>query len=103
MNKNILTVFAAASALLMVSCDTPSDLRPEAKVTTEYVEPGTRKTFNVTDAGTLEATGGAVQPGEVEHGDDDMLNHDPGGNRIRKGEPVEESETYNEAETVENR
>lgn len=100
MNKNIITVFAAASALLMVSCDTPSDLRPDAKVSTEYVEPGTRKTFNVSDAGTAEATGGAVQPGYIEHPDDDMPDRDLGGNSLRKGEPVEESATYNEAEAV---
>jgi hypothetical protein len=47
MNKNVIAVFAAVCGLFMVSCDTPSDLRPEDKVSVDFVEPGTRNTYNV--------------------------------------------------------
>ncbi|GAB3824785.1 hypothetical protein GCM10028895_33600 [Pontibacter rugosus] len=87
----------------MASCDTPSDLRPGEKVSTEYVEPGTRKTFNVTDAGTAETAGGAVQHGERHDPDQDVLNHDPGANSIQKGDSLRESAEYNQAEGVTNR
>jgi hypothetical protein len=47
MNKNVIAVFAAACGLFMASCDTPKDLRPEDKVSVDFVEPGTRNTYNV--------------------------------------------------------
>ena len=81
----------------MASCGTPSDLRPGETVSTEYVEPGTRKTFNVSDAGTPEvASSGAVQgPADKEVV---MPDRDLGGNTIQPGDSVMEvTETNTEA------
>ncbi|NDK54928.1 hypothetical protein [Pontibacter fetidus] len=96
MNKNVIAVFAAACGLFMASCDTPKDQRPGEKVSTDYVEPGTRKTFNVSDAGTAEvAEGGAVQ-GETTH-QEVMPNHDAGANTIQPGDSVSEAAETNTA------
>ncbi|MBC5994063.1 hypothetical protein [Pontibacter cellulosilyticus] len=97
MNKNVIAVFAAVCGLFMASCDTPKDLRPGEKVSADMVEPGTRSTFNVSDAGDPEiAAGGAVQaPADKEQV---MPNHDLGGNTIQKGDSVlEVTETNTEA------
>ncbi len=79
----------------MASCGTPSDLRPGEKVSTDYVEPGTRKTFNVSDAGTMEATSGAVQ-GNEEH-EQVMPNSDLGGNTLQPGDSINEAVETNTA------
>lgn len=94
MNKNVIAVCAAMCGLFMVSCDTPKDLRPGAKVSADTVAPGTRKTFNVSDAGTAEITAqGTVQPGHTED-QEIMPNHDAGVNTIQPKDSIDE-----EAET----
>lgn len=96
MNKNVIAVFAAVCGLFMASCGTPSDLRPGEKVSTEYVEPGTRNTFNVSDAGSPEVAPGAVQ-GHTEK-EVVMPDRDLGGNTIQPGDSVMEvTETNTEA------
>ncbi|WP_299758706.1 hypothetical protein [uncultured Pontibacter sp.] len=96
MNKNVTAVVAAVCGLFMFSCGTPSDLRPGEKVSTDTVEPGTRKTFNVSDAGTLEATENIVQD-HVDH-KEVLPNHDPGANTIEVGDSLrEEAETNTRA------
>lgn len=96
MNKNIIAVFAATCGLMMVSCDTPKDLRPSEKVSTDTVPPGHRSTFNVSDAGNAEIT----EHGIIQHTPDKdvvMPNHDMGGNTIVPGDSiVEETETNTE-------
>ncbi|HEY4652635.1 MAG TPA: hypothetical protein VIG72_14540 [Pontibacter sp.] len=94
MNKNVIAVFAAACGLMMVSCDTPSDLRPGEKVSVDYVEPGTRSTFNVSDAGNKEVTADGKVQGETTHGEV-MPNHDQGANEIQPGDSVKESAETN--------
>ena len=94
MNKNVIAVFAAACGLFMASCDTPKDLRPGEKVSNDMVEPGTRSTFNVSDAGNPEvAEGGAVQ-GDVTH-EEVMPNHDAGANTIQPGDSINEAAETN--------
>lgn len=96
MNKNVTAVFAAVCGLFMFSCGTPSDLRPGEKVSTDTVEPGTRKTFNVSDAGTLEATDSIVQD-HVDH-EQVMPDRDLGGNTLQPGDSINEAvETNTEA------
>lgn len=89
MNKNILAVFVAGCALTMVSCDTPKDLRPEAKVSVDFVEPGTRSTFNV----------GKVNEVYEESDEQELLpNHDPGANEmLQKGDSIRERAETNTA------
>ncbi|TPE45492.1 hypothetical protein [Pontibacter mangrovi] len=100
MNKNVIAVFAATCGMFMVSCGTPSDLRPGEKVSTETVEPGQRKTFNVSDAGTLEETASGNVQEHVEHGEV-LPNHDPGAHSLQKGDSTnEEAETNTEAGAV---
>ncbi|WP_439880773.1 hypothetical protein ACSX1A_16660 [Pontibacter sp. MBLB2868] len=97
MNKNVIVVFAAVCGLAMASCDTPKDLRPGEKVSTEMVPPGTRDTYNVSDAGSPEVAHGAVQQSKVEH-EQVMPDRDLGGNTIQKGDSVlEVTETNTEA------
>lgn len=80
----------------MASCGTPSDLRPDEKVSTEYVEPGTRDTYNVSDAGSPEIAPGAVQ--HTNEKEQVMPDRDLGGNTIQKGDSVmEATETNTEA------
>ena len=94
MNKNVIAVFAAVCGLFMASCDTPKDQRPGEKVSVDYVEPGTRSTFNVSDAGNAEvAEGGAVQGGTT-HGEV-MPNHDAGANTIEPGDSINEAAETN--------
>ncbi|MCX2740637.1 hypothetical protein [Pontibacter anaerobius] len=89
MNKNVTAVFAAVCGLFMASCGTSSDLRPDEKVSVDTVEPGTRETFNVSDAGSKEATAGAVQ-GDIEH-EQVMPDRDLGGNTLQPGDSVSEA------------
>ncbi|RIJ37572.1 hypothetical protein [Pontibacter oryzae] len=97
MNKNVIAVFAAACGLFMASCGTPSDLRPDEKVSTETVAPGTRHTFNVSDAGNAEVTTHGTVQGHPDK-EQVMPNHDEGGNTIQPGDSVREvSETNTEA------
>ncbi|SFG69838.1 hypothetical protein [Pontibacter chinhatensis] len=97
MNKNVTAVFAAVCGLFMASCGTPSDLRPGEKVSTDIVEPGTRKTFNVSDAGTIEGDAVVDQAKK----DEVMPNHDQGANTLQAGDSVrEEAETNTEAGAV---
>jgi hypothetical protein len=78
MNKNVLAVFTAVCGLFMISCDTPSDLRPGTKVSVDTVPPGMRNTYNVSDAEGEQAAGHKeVVPG-----------HDPGVNTIQKGDSI---------------
>ncbi|MFD2999913.1 hypothetical protein ACFS7Z_06050 [Pontibacter toksunensis] len=87
MNKNIITVFAAVCGLFMVtSCETPSDLRPEAKVSVDYVEPGTRNTFNI---GKVNEVYPPANDGEV------MPDRDLGGNEIQKADSLLEATETN--------
>lgn len=82
---------AAVCGVFMASCGTPSDLRPGEKVSVDVVEPGTRKTFNVSDAGTLgdEGTVDKVKAEQV------MPNHDQGTNTITPGDSASEKEQVN--------
>ncbi|MBB6609646.1 hypothetical protein H7F15_01215 [Pontibacter sp. Tf4] len=96
MNKNVIAVFAAVCGLFMASCDAPKDYRPGEKVSTDYVEPGTRKTFNVSDAGTEEvAADGTVQE-EVTH-EEVMPNHDAGANTLQPKDSINEAAETNTA------
>jgi hypothetical protein len=101
MNKNVIAVFAIACGLFAVSCDTPKDLRPGNKVSTDTVAPGTRKTFNVSDAGTPEVTAsGIIQKPQVEHGEI-MPDRDLGGNTLQPGDSIlEVTETNTEAGAI---
>lgn len=103
MNKNVTAVFAVVCGLFMASCDTPSDLRPDDKVSVDQVPPGQRSTFNVSDAGGAEVSPAGVQHSEMHERDEDVLNHDPGASSIQKGDSLREGAEYNEAEGVENR
>ena len=95
MNKNILTAFAAFCALTVISCDTPKDLRPDTKVSVDYVQPGTRATFNI---------GKVNEVYEESHKDEVMLNRDLGANEmLQKGDSVREAAQTNTAEGIENR
>ncbi|QCR23938.1 hypothetical protein [Pontibacter sp. SGAir0037] len=91
MNKNVLAVFAAVCGLMVVSCDTPSDKRPETKVSVDKVAPGQRNTPNVSDRGAGQSN---------THRDDVMMNHDEGANSIQPGESVHEDAKTNEAENA---
>ena len=94
MNKNVIAVCAAVCGLFMASCDTPKDQRPGEKTSVDYVEPGTRSTFNVSDAGAAEvAEGGAVQ-GDVTH-EEVMPNHDAGANDLSPGDSINEATETN--------
>lgn len=97
MNKNVIAVFAAVCGLALASCDTPKDQRPGEKVSTDMVAPGTRSTFNVSDAGSPEVTA----HGTVQHTADKevvMPNHDMGGNTIQPADSIKEkTETNTEA------
>lgn len=90
MNKNVLAVFAAFCGLVMISCDTPKDLRPEAKVSNSTVPPGTRNTYNVSDAGG-EAHTVHTNEGQGTH-QNVMPNHDQGTNTIVPGDSAREAE-----------
>ncbi|WP_162428157.1 hypothetical protein [Pontibacter pudoricolor] len=92
MNKNVIAVCAAICGLFMASCDTPKDLRPGEKVSTDYVEPGTRKTFNVSDAGL----DGEAAHGKATH-EEVMPNHDAGANSIQPGDSINEAAETNTA------
>ncbi len=95
MNKNIVAAFTAVCALTLVSCDTPSDLRPENKVSVEYVEPGTRSTFNI---------GKNNEIYEESDRDEVLLNHDPGANEmLQKGDSIRERAETNTSEGIKNR
>ncbi|MFT2009753.1 hypothetical protein ACMA1I_13820 [Pontibacter sp. 13R65] len=88
MNKNVVAVLAAACGVVMIaSCDTPKDLRPETKVSVDYVQPGTRNTHNV----------GAVNEvhGHGEQHEEVLPNHDPGANTIQPGDSIQETEETN--------
>lgn len=93
MTKNILSVFAVASMLVLSSCSSePSDLRPETKVSVDYVPPGHRNnTSNI----------GNVEEDKVQH-DEVYLNHDEHASEIKKeGESIPESQQTNDAQKVE--
>ncbi|GAB3541906.1 hypothetical protein GCM10027443_41890 [Pontibacter brevis] len=90
MNKNVVAVFAAVCGLFMASsCDTPSDLRPEDKVSVDYVEPGTRNTYNI---GKVNEVHGQS------HEEEYMPGHQRGGNSIQPGDSVSEEVETNTAE-----
>ena len=92
MNKNVIVAFAAVCGLFMASCGTPSDYRPETKVSVDYVEPGTRNTHNI---GKVNEVYDEAHDGEI------MPDHDLGGNTIQKSDSVsEETETNSEAGAV---
>ncbi|MCP2043049.1 hypothetical protein [Pontibacter sp. HSC-36F09] len=93
MNKNVLAVFAAVCGLFMISCDTPKDLRPEVKVSNDTVPPGTRGTYNVSDAGGEAAAHGAEGHGAQEV----MPNHDQGAKTIQPGDSVRQGAVTNSA------
>lgn len=96
MNKNVIAVFAAACGLFMASCDTPKDYRPGEKVSTDYVDPGTRGTSNVSDAGNKEVAEGGEAHEQTTHGEV-LPNHDPGANTIQPGDSVKEAAETNTA------
>ena len=103
MNKNVIAVFAVACGLFMASCDTPKDLRPGEKVSADYVEPGMRSTFNVSDAGDDEATAHtAGDHSETQVKEQQVMpNHDMGENTIQPGDSVnEEGETNTKAGAI---
>jgi hypothetical protein len=89
MNKNILAALVAVFAFAMVSCDTPKDLRPDAKVSVDSVEPGTRNTHNI---GKVNEVYEATDKQEL------LPNHDPGANKtLQKGDSIRETEETNTA------
>ncbi|WP_345160898.1 hypothetical protein [Pontibacter saemangeumensis] len=88
MNKNTIASVIAACGLFMASCDTPKDLRPEDKVSVDFVEPGTRTTYNV---GKVNEVHPPAHDGEI------MPNHDLGGNTMQKGDSVMEVTETNTA------
>jgi hypothetical protein len=88
MNKNVLAVFAAFCGLVMISCDTPKDLRPGAKVSNDTVAPGMRNTYNVSDAGGETHTS-RTQESHGTH-QNVMPNHDQGVNTIVPGDTARE-------------
>lgn len=89
MNKNVLAVFTAVCGLAMISCDTPKDSRPSAKTSVDYVEPGTRSTYNVSDIGGDEHPVMGTVHEEV------MVDGDLGGNTIQPGDSIRETEETN--------
>ncbi|MCC9135739.1 hypothetical protein ACFSKU_17085 [Pontibacter silvestris] len=89
MNKNVLAVFAAVCGLFMASCGTPSDYRPDVKVSVDYVEPGTRNTHNV---GKVNDVHGESEKEEY------MPGHMRGGNSIQPGDSVSEEVETNSAD-----
>ncbi|MCJ8163849.1 hypothetical protein MKJ04_03280 [Pontibacter sp. E15-1] len=86
MNKNVIAVFAAVCGLFLASCDTPKDMRPDAKVSVDMVPPGTRNTHNI---------GKVNEVHHESHEAEVMPNHDAGGNTIEKGDSLEESTETN--------
>ncbi|WP_207433636.1 hypothetical protein [Sabulibacter ruber] len=96
MIKNILSVFAVAGVLALASCSSePSDLRPEVKVSDDYVPPGMRNnTSNIDNASSEE---------EVTR-EDVHINHDEHENptNTRKQEEVAPAQKSNQKEAVEN-
>lgn len=96
MNKNVLAVFSAVCGLAMVSCDTPKDNRPSSKASVDYVQPGTRNTYNVSDMGGEEHTAHGTL-----HGTENIMpDRDTGGNTIQPGDSVRETEVTTEAGAV---
>lgn len=89
MNKNVLAVFSAVCALAMISCDPPKDDRPSAKVSVDYVQPGTRSTYNVSDLGGDEHPVMGTVHEEV------MPDNDLGGNTIQPGDSIRETKETN--------
>ncbi len=94
MNKNVIAVLAAVGGLFMASCDTPKDQRPSSKASVDYVEPGTRSTFNVSDAGSAEVTEDGVVQDRVVN-EEVMPNHDAGANTIQPGDSIDEAAETN--------
>lgn len=92
MNKNVIAVCAAVCGLFMVSCDTPKDNRPSAKASVDYVQPGTRHTYNVSDAGKGEQAMNQQSPATEQHV---MPNHDQGANTIQPGDSLREGAETN--------
>lgn len=89
MNKNVIAVFTAVCGLFMASCGTPSDQRPGEKVSVDLVEPGTRNTFNVSDAGEPEvAADGTVQHEETR--EEVIPGRERGGNEINPADSTAE-------------
>ncbi|RDV14450.1 hypothetical protein DXT99_15135 [Pontibacter diazotrophicus] len=86
MNKNIIAIFAAVAGLSMASCETPKDLRPEDKVSVDFVEPGTRNTYNI---GKVNEVYPESHDGEV------MPDRDLGGNTIQPGDSIRETTETN--------
>jgi len=95
MIKKSISVLAVASTLLMASCSSePSDLRPETKVSDDYVPPGMRN--NTSNIDNSRADDEVTQP-------DVQLNHDEHANEIKKeAEGVPASQKPNNASKVEN-
>ena len=89
MNKNVFALLAAGCGLFMISCDTPSDLRPETKVSVDYVQPGTRSTNNVSDIGKDEHPVQGTVHEEV------MPVGDQGANTIQPGDSIKETKETN--------
>lgn len=80
MNKNVIAIFAAVSGLFMAtSCETPKDLRPEDKVSVDFVEPGTRNTYNI---------GKVNEVYPPSHESEAMPDRDLGGNTIQPGDSI---------------
>lgn len=77
----------------MTSCETPKDLRPEDKVSVDYVEPGTRSTYNVGKVNE-------VYP-DTHDEQETMPDRDLGGNTLQKGDSImEATETNTELGTT---
>lgn len=72
----------------MISCDTPKDLRPEAKVSNSTVPPGMRNTYNVSDAG---GDAQAHATGSHDTHQNIMPNHDQGTNTLQPGDSAREN------------
>jgi len=73
----------------MSSCDTPKDLRPEDKVSVDYVEPGTRSTYNI---------GGVNEIYPESDESEVMPDRDLGENTIEKGDSIPETAETNSVE-----
>ncbi|WP_299706505.1 hypothetical protein [uncultured Pontibacter sp.] len=78
--------------MALISCDTPKDQRPSGKASVGEVAPGTRGTYNVSDAG------GDVTVHEGHGADKEVMpNHDQGANTIQLGDSIRERAETNTA------
>lgn len=97
MTTKAFTLALALGTAFMVACSSePSDLRPENKVSVDFVPPGSRNSPNLTNA--------ADQSDHDEPRPDVMLNHDEHANKALANpkEQVTEPVKTNQEDLIEN-